>query len=431
MPLTDCQQQAVTELFAFLTDPEEKMFVLAGPAGSGKTYMLEDFQDNFDKQWEIERVIDDTLPDAVSFFFTATTNKAATVLQENGINATTVHSFLGLITRWDPNNREHYLTKRKNAKDQGRLTLANLNVLFVDEASMIGRDLYKYIEKWVKDDIKRKVVFIGDRCQLPPINETEAVPFSPFLSLPGVTLQEVVRQGESTPLASLVTQFRKAVTDDIPQKVTIPPEVKSFEAFKDDDEWYDELFSHMPDPGSLGAVVLCYTNATVSDYTRHLRDHWGIGTEPEVGEAVCMDTTVVGNDGRKVLWRTGDLFVIGAKEPAKRTIQGKDFEGHFYADNLSGNKVFVPKQRSFRKEASNLAYRNRSPKSSQESFEVNNIWGMFSQYHVSTVHKSQGSTYPTVFLDMTDFSKCRDKDTLHRLLYVAASRASHNLFIRR
>jgi hypothetical protein len=41
----------------------------------------------------------------------------------------------------------------------------------------------------------------------------------------------------------------------------------------------------------------------------------------------------------------------------------------------------------------------------------------------ATVHKAQGSTYDTVFIDLTNLSTCRDPKMAARLLYVAFSRA--------
>ena len=50
--------------------------------------------------------------------------------------------------------------------------------------------------------------------------------------------------------------------------------------------------------------------------------------------------------------------------------------------------------------------------------------------HAMTVHKSQGSTYENVYIDIQDLGRCADKDyTMYlKLLYVAVSRASHKVF---
>lgn len=426
MALTDSQQQAVAELYAFLTDPDEKFFVLSGPAGSGKTYMLQHFEQEFEKQWIVERVIDSDLPKSVSFYWTATTHKAAGVLAEKGFNTTTVHACLGLLNRWDKAKREHLLIRSKTAKEPSG-SFQELAVLVVDEASMIGKDLYRHIEKWVIKSPYHKVIFVGDRCQLPPINETEAVPFSPFLDFPGYTLTEVLRQGEGTPLANLVQQFRKRVTDLIPQKVEVPPEIQSFDF--GDREWYSLMQDRMPHPGALGAVVLCYTNNGVQDYVRYLRDYWDVPETPVEGEVLALGCAIASHS--KILLRQGDIFEVDRKEPEVQTVLHRKCAGHRYWDARTGVSVFVPDDVNDKTKIGREVRYSTEQGADEAAFRVHNTWAVFSHYHASTVHKAQGSTYSTVFLDMVDFHKCRDKATIDKLLYVAASRASHELFIRR
>ena len=47
--------------------------------------------------------------------------------------------------------------------------------------------------------------------------------------------------------------------------------------------------------------------------------------------------------------------------------------------------------------------------------------------YATTVHKSQGSTYDEVLIDLDSFKSCWDKDVAARLLYVAVSRAKNKV----
>ena len=47
----------------------------------------------------------------------------------------------------------------------------------------------------------------------------------------------------------------------------------------------------------------------------------------------------------------------------------------------------------------------------------------------STVHKSQGSTYSHVFIDLDDIGRCNITDDVARMLYVAISRAKRNVYL--
>ena len=53
-------------------------------------------------------------------------------------------------------------------------------------------------------------------------------------------------------------------------------------------------------------------------------------------------------------------------------------------------------------------------------------WG-----YSSTIHKVQGVTLDNVYIDMSDVSRCRDREQLRQLQYVSMSRTSNevNLFI--
>ena len=49
--------------------------------------------------------------------------------------------------------------------------------------------------------------------------------------------------------------------------------------------------------------------------------------------------------------------------------------------------------------------------------------------HAMTAHKSQGSTYGTVFVDLVDIKRNHKRKEMWQLLHVACSRASENVVI--
>jgi exodeoxyribonuclease-5 len=49
--------------------------------------------------------------------------------------------------------------------------------------------------------------------------------------------------------------------------------------------------------------------------------------------------------------------------------------------------------------------------------------------HAATVHRSQGSTYQTVFVDLTDIGRNTRRDVLLRLLYVGLTRARGDVYV--
>jgi len=60
---------------------------------------------------------------------------------------------------------------------------------------------------------------------------------------------------------------------------------------------------------------------------------------------------------------------------------------------------------------------------------IKNEWGDFRPLHAQTVHKSQGSTYREVFIDLSDIARNTKWYEVARLMYVAVTRASHKVHL--
>ncbi len=64
----------------------------------------------------------------------------------------------------------------------------------------------------------------------------------------------------------------------------------------------------------------------------------------------------------------------------------------------------------------------------REYIIVKNTYMVLRLPHACTIHKSQGSTYENVYIDLDSFKACKDRETLARLLYVAVSRAKNHVY---
>jgi hypothetical protein len=62
-------------------------------------------------------------------------------------------------------------------------------------------------------------------------------------------------------------------------------------------------------------------------------------------------------------------------------------------------------------------------------FQLKNNYPDLRPRDACTVHKAQGSTHNTVFIDLQDLSTCRDPVVAARLLYVAFSRARQRVVL--
>lgn len=56
-------------------------------------------------------------------------------------------------------------------------------------------------------------------------------------------------------------------------------------------------------------------------------------------------------------------------------------------------------------------------------------WADLRAMYACTVNKSQGSTFDRVFIDLSDIAKCNNGNTIARMLYVAVTRARHEVIL--
>ena len=142
------QQAREEKATALKTIMRARISVLVGPAGTGKTSML-------------EALCADRVIDAQGILLLAPTGKAAVQLTaRTGKPARTLAQFLGEFNRWDWDSRSYYLAPDEDTFDGAR-------TLVIDEASMLTEEMLAATIDAV-DDVDR-LVLCGDPRQLPPI----------------------------------------------------------------------------------------------------------------------------------------------------------------------------------------------------------------------------------------------------------------------
>ena len=186
--------------------------LITGPAGTGKSFTI---------KYIIELLRDEKK----NVGLTATTGTAAFI-----IGGQTIHSFMGMGIGEE--TLQEIFIKIKNRSNIYK-TLSTLDVLIIDEVSMLDNMLFEKISDilcYVKshslkdDELLHKpfggiqIIFIGDFCQLAPVNGTYC-----FLStlwkkanIKVVVLEELVRQNDDTLFQQILQIIRKGkCTDNI------------------------------------------------------------------------------------------------------------------------------------------------------------------------------------------------------------------------
>ena len=166
--LNDQQEAAISALVEFVDKGLTETFTIKGYAGTGKSTSIQVLLERL-KAAKIEKKV----------IFTAPTHKAVKVLRrmasEKGIDEvgfSTIHSLLGLKIKQvgDKQTLEPLKQARKNDP------LREVQIVVVDECSMIGGELFTHIMNSLKF-YDLQYIFMGDPAQLPPVGEKESPTF--------------------------------------------------------------------------------------------------------------------------------------------------------------------------------------------------------------------------------------------------------------
>jgi hypothetical protein len=189
--LTDDQYRAAKDIHAWYNS-NELIYTLYGAAGTGKTYLL-----NY--------LLKHTFihPTCV----TAPTHKAVKVIESvTGRKGKTLQSLHGL--RPDVNLEDFDINKVKFSP-LGNDTIKSYKLVIIDECSQVGDALYQLNLKRAKE-YNTKILFLGDACQLSPINERYSKTFTVARKS---ELVQIVRQEDTNPLLKLFTLLRQDTRD--------------------------------------------------------------------------------------------------------------------------------------------------------------------------------------------------------------------------
>jgi len=395
-----------------------RFFLLKGYAGTGKTFSIQELvTSGFCKLSEI--------------CFTAPTNKAVKVLRnyldEAGLEACTtktIYSLLGLSLQANGEVKE--LQKPEEPVD-----LSRYKVIVVDEGSMVNRFLLDAIND-AFDVWKVPFIFMGDPAQLPPVGETT----SPIWKIENsYTLTKVLRYGNS--MLDLATEIRNVVDNPFPSvKITTnPPVYRVGKA-----EWFNEIESNIELFKSDQAKIISWRNVKVDEYNNYVRglifgraeakSTFWLPTDKIVATSRCSDL-----DGNIILQtdETAEIVeVVEGNHPLHGEFEIFNILALDERDRKITLRVLTPSG-AFR--LSNRLNELSMEAKSGKRYKWREFWELKEAFHeirhsyAITSHRSQGSSYLKVFVDLEDLMLNRNKAEAFRSLYVSCTRQREELWI--
>jgi exodeoxyribonuclease-5 len=359
------QEHAIRSVRTWLKDTASKqVFRLFGYAGTGKTTLAKHLAA------ELDYVI-----------FAAFTGKAAHVLSTKGCEgARTIHSLIYIPDEDGDFDVRFRLNRNSDVQDA--------DLVIIDECSMVdqgmGQDLLSF---------GVPVLVLGDPAQLPPISGAGFFTGQE----PDLLLTKVHRQAEGSPIIELATRARQGLSLDA--------------------GWYGDSYvgaaRQAPNVKSMLGVsqVLVGRNVTRRMVNRQCRAALGYESElPLPGDrVVCL------RNNHELGLLNGTTWTVLDVEPSKSKLR---VVMHVRSDDDPEFKVRV----AAHADVFQGADPRQKPWYERQSLEE------FDYGYALTVHKAQGSQWPSVLL--YDESFCFREDA-HRWLYTGLTRAAESVLVAR
>ncbi|ATW58101.1 DNA helicase [Pseudomonas phage inbricus] len=414
-PLNSDQEAAAEGFFQSLFDPNVKELNISGPGGVGKTFTMAHMIDVIMPQYYQACEMMNIKPEYDEVVMTATTNKAAEVLATATNRPTsTIHAHLGLTVK------NNYATGEADLIKSRSWNVKERQIVFIDEASMIESKLRNYVNEGLH---KSKIIYVGDHCQLAPIKEELSPVYTNNLPMFELTIPMRTDKPE---LLALNQMFRDIVEGrrewgDIKLADGIIDHV-------DGDRMEAELNAHFLT--HTNSRVLAYTNNQVGLYTDYIRGLRGISGEFVEGEELVSNSAVrIGQDRISIeqevtlIERSTTIEAVRIDHDTYLDVRVCTLDTG-YGGLLYGVKIPVDMAHF-----NALVKHYGKVKNWERYFYLKETFPDFRSKDACTVHKSQGSTYDTVFVDVGDLSTCRNPAVAARLFYVAFSRARNRVVL--
>lgn len=380
MPLTADQDKAFKEITTSIE--EGKNHVLMGYAGTGKTYLCQELSKYY--------------PEAA---FCASTNKAVRVLEEKllGQNCETVHRLLKL--KFNKGKLAQYALP----------CLEKYEVIFVDECSMVNKELYEMLLNDA-ETAGTPVVFVGDPAQLPPVGEVESETFSTERRS---KLEEIVRQAKGNPIIPFSFDIRtKGFHKD---RIPVDNEYIFVKSVANKYKVARKVIEN-------GGVYAAWTNRTVNDMNFYIHN-LNFGKDADdfcPGEVIVMGQPYVKPYTGDILANNGDQFTV------KSVVSNVLFKRECWVIDVEEDpniQFYVLKRQEAAKIQIELS-KLREMKQWGPYFELKETFADVRHTYAFTCHKLQGTTVDIIVIDVMDIMCNRKTLERNQLMYVALTRAA-------
>ena len=370
--LTPDQELAVKLIYNWYTGRGrspiwKQYYVLSGAAGVGKSSIIQYILRKIGlSDWEV--------------LCCAFTGKAALNLQRKGNRSNTLHSAIYDCVMGINKQPEFYLKDKIDYK-----------FIVVDEASMISEELF--------DDILSfgiPTLFIGDHCQLPPVNDDFNIMKKPDFTLttilrqaaksPIIRASQLAIKGEKIPYCSF-KNFRKIKKEELTEKDLL---------------WADQII-----------VGTNSTRKAINDLVREIKGYRTYSPQEDERMIVLKNNSRMRIcNGQIVYLKSNPIY--------------SDRDQCYFVDWLDELEVSDPFLASASNGYHSFKFKLKDPMKEPQNVDTREFAYLDFGYAISC-HKSQGSGWDKVLVFDEGFGF--DADTKRRWLYTAITRAKKEILI--
>ena len=465
--LTSGQQNALNRLRSFMSDPDAKVYILKGYAGTGKTTLVRMFIDELNKR-------------EVPYSLLASTGRAAKILSTiTGSFAHTVHSEIYKFSQLSQDLEQLAQTEAQPIVDASGQLYLNFDLVprdldenpgvhyyIVDEASMVSdvKDNNatqaqfgsgKLLNDLLQYDTLGKFIFVGDICQLPPIFQqfSPALDANYFLSQYDIKayeseLTQIMRQSGDNDIVLASQNLRRLYHNPPMQQKCATFPLKGFaniHILNSQAELINRYVESIRQGGFNTSTMLCCINKQSTQATQILRPIFGhhsmllekgdllLITQNNLITGLMNGDLVVVEDIGAQYRRAGLTFV---KVTVKELFTGTTYTSLLISEVLYNNGTNIS-QADHRALFIDFYYRmkERGIKQKSEEFKrmmmedpyLNALRAVFG--YVLTCHKAQGGEWDNVFIDIPRSYPYMSKPYVYQWLYTAMTRARKELYV--
>ena len=325
--LTADQKKAFESVKMFMNS-YERVFILKGYAGTGKTTLIKEVLSHFDEHETRYRLL-------------ASTGRAAKILSDiTGCVASTIHSMIYKFDDFNQDLDQIVKEREKHGVDKSGQLFLQFNLVgrdnieddetcyyIVDESSMIADTEDKSIKQasfgsgrlltdLLSYDPQGKFIFVGDDYQLPPVKLT----FSPALSFDyfkdehkiqpyGATLSKIMRQCDNNDIIQASFNIRKKAQKFVRMKWGKLPlrGYKHIKLYSSSYALMNAYVDYIRKDGLSDVTMLCSSNKTCGEIADLIRPFLGRKGEVQVGDLLLVTQNNVSG------LMNGDLVVVTQK----------------------------------------------------------------------------------------------------------------------